>query len=65
MIRPLGVDLSLGESVVDEVRAIREMIDAEVEHDLARLADRARQTSQAVRQEFQMRTATVPDYPNA
>jgi hypothetical protein len=60
MTKAVKTDPQLGESVVDEVRAIREAIDEEVGHDVARLAERARRVSDAVRREFGMRTAKLP-----
>ena len=53
----------LGESVVDEVRAIREAIDEEVGHDVAKLAAEARRASEAVRREFGMKAAQLPLSP--
>jgi hypothetical protein len=35
----------LEDPIVDEVRAVREAIDAEVGHDVAKLAERARRSS--------------------
>ncbi len=60
MIEPMPSSSELGESVVDEVRAIREAIDAEVGHDVARLAERARRIGEAVRREFNMKAAKLP-----
>ena len=60
MTKAVKTDPQFGESVVDEVRAIRETIDEEVGHDVARLAERARRVSDAVRREFGMRTAKLP-----
>lgn len=53
-------DPQTGESVVGEVRAIREAIDDEVGHDMTRLAERARRVSAEVRREFGMKVATLP-----
>jgi hypothetical protein len=50
----------LGESVVDEVRAIREAIDEEVGHDVARLVERARCVSEDVRRRYGMKVAQLP-----
>ena len=63
MINPTRSSPQLGESVVDEVRAIREAIDEEVGHDVARLAEYARQASEAVRRELGMKIATLPLLP--
>ena len=60
MMNPAKTGLQLGESVVDEVRAIREAIDEEVGHNVARLAAQARQVSEAVRREFGMKVARLP-----
>lgn len=57
------VDPRLGESVVDEVRAIREAIDQEVGHDVSKLAIEARRASDAVRREFGMTAAQLPLSP--
>jgi len=59
MMNPTKIDPKLGESVVDEVRAIREAIDEEVGHDVARLAAQARQVSEVVRREFGMKVADI------
>ena len=63
MNNPTRSSPQLGESVVDEVRAIREAIDEEVGHDVARLAEYARQASDAVRRELGMKIATLPLLP--
>lgn len=49
-----------GESVVDEVRAIREAIDEEVGHDVRRLGEQVRRNSEAIRREFGLRVAKLP-----
>jgi len=46
--------------VVEEVRAVREAIDKEVGHDVARLADEARRASAAIQREFGMKSVTLP-----
>jgi hypothetical protein len=48
---------TLGESVVDEVRAIREAIDEDVGHDMRRLADRARRAGEEVRRQYGLKAA--------
>lgn len=63
MKMPEKVDQRLGESVVDEVRAIREAIDQEVGHDVAKLAVEARRASDAVRREFGMKATQLPLSP--
>ncbi len=50
-------ETALGESVVDEVRAIREAIDKEAGHDLRLLAERARRTSEDVRRQYGLKAA--------
>jgi len=65
MMNPTKIDPQLGESVVDEVRAIREAIDEEVGHDMARLAAQARQVSETVRHEFGMKVARLPLPPQS
>ena len=49
----------LGDSCVDEVRAIREAIDAAVGHDVGRLAEQSRAAAEKVRREFGL-TAAPP-----
>ena len=56
MIHHGRIDTDLGESVVDEVRAIREALDREFGHDVERLAEAARRRSEEVRREFGMRS---------
>ena len=60
MTRPSTASPPLGESVVDEVRTIREAIDAEVGHDLQRLAELARRTSEQVRRTYGLNVAALP-----
>lgn len=50
----------LGESVVDEVRAIREALDEEAGHDVTKLAEMARRASDQVRREFGFKSAQLP-----
>lgn len=52
-------ETTLGESVVDEVRAIREALDAEVWHEVEKLAEAARQKSEQVRREFGFKVADL------
>ena len=52
--------VELGESVVDEVRRIRESIDAEVGHDLRKLAERARRAGEDVRKRYGMKLGESP-----
>lgn len=59
MSSQIDFETRLGESVVDEVRAIREAIDEEVGHDIARLAAEARRRSEEIRREFGMRVAEL------
>ena len=49
----------LGESVVSEVRRIRDALDVEAGHDLARLAEMARQASARIRKEYGMKVASL------
>lgn len=60
--RPVG---ELGESVVDEVRMIRETVDAEHRHDVRRLAEHARRVSEQIRREFGMKVAETPSTEDA
>lgn len=55
--------ITLGESVVDEVRAIRQALDEEVDHDIARLASRARQAGEEIRRQYGMKVAQLPPGP--
>lgn len=50
----------LGESAVDDVRAVREAIDEEVGHDLRKLVEQARRKSAEVRQQYGMIVAESP-----
>lgn len=59
MIQHASKETPLGESVVDEVRAIREALDAEVGHDVEKLAEAARQRSAQIRREFGFKTADL------
>lgn len=59
MIDKSESDSALGESVVDEVRAIREAIDAESDHDIRKLAEQARRVSEQVRREYGMKVAEI------
>jgi hypothetical protein len=54
------VESILGESVVEEVRAIREAIDREVGHDIRRLAARAQAISEKIEEEFGLTVAVPP-----
>ncbi len=49
----------LDDSVVSEVRAIREALDAEAKHDLTRLVERTREVAESVRKERGMKLADV------
>lgn len=49
-----------GESVVDEVRALRARLEAEAGNDLRKLAEEARRTSQRIRSELGMTVAALP-----
>ena len=60
MTRPSTAGPPLGESVVDEVRSIREAIDAEVGHDVQKLAEQARRASQEVRRAYGLEVAELP-----
>lgn len=60
MPEPSSKPTDLGESVVDDVRAIREAIDEEVDHDPRLLAERARKAAESVRREYGMKTAELP-----
>lgn len=51
----------LGESVVDEIREIRETIDREVDHDVRRLAQTAREVSAQVSAQYGLRQALPSD----
>ncbi|NOT02158.1 MAG: hypothetical protein HOP29_16225 [Phycisphaerales bacterium] len=50
----------LGESVVDEVRAIREKIDAEVGHDIGRLAELVNRRGEEICREYGLTRAEMP-----
>lgn len=50
-IHPAPDTIELGESVVDEVRAIREALDQAVGHDVRRLAEQAREVGERIRRE--------------
>ncbi len=63
MIDKSGTNSTLGEPVVDEVRSIREAIDAEAGHDIRKLADQARRVSEEVRRKYGMKPAEPPN-PN-
>ena len=65
MIKNPKASTPLGESVVDEVRAIREAIDEEVGHDLGRLAELARRKSSEIMSRYGMKRAEVPAPPCA
>ncbi len=60
MIDKSETNSTLGESVVDEVRSIREAIDAEAGHDIRKLAEQARGASERVRREYGMKVAESP-----
>ncbi len=60
MTNPTTTNGGPGESVVDEVRAIRATIDAEAGHDIRKLAEQARQVSEGVRREYGMKVAEIP-----
>lgn len=63
MTSPIQADSELGESVVDEVRIIRTAIDAEVGHDLRKLAEQARRVSRDIRERYQMVAADLTPSP--
>ncbi len=60
MIDKSGTNSTLGESVVDQVRSIREAIDAEAGHDIRKLAEQARRVSEQVRRKYGMKVAELP-----
>jgi len=60
MMRPISGLSPLGESAVDDVRAIRAAIDEEVNHELDRLAALIRRNSDAIREEFKLKSAAAP-----
>ena len=47
--------------IVDEVRAVREAIDEEVGHDVAKLAERARRIGEQYRRKHGLRDANLPN----
>ncbi len=49
MTNPTATNSGPGESVVDEVRAIRAKTDAEAGHDIRKLAEQTRWVSEAIR----------------
>lgn len=53
-------ETELGESVVEEVRAVREALDLEVGHDVVKLAEAARRVGEEVRRQYGMTVATTP-----
>jgi hypothetical protein len=61
VMNPTTTNGGPGESVVDEVRAIRETIDAEAGHDIRKLAQQARRVSEEVRREYGMKVAEIPE----
>ena len=54
-------EAKLGESVVDEIREIREALDREVDHDVHRLAQTAREASAQVSARFGLKPALQSD----
>ena len=55
-------DEDLGRNwIVDEVRAVREAIDEEVGHDVAKLAERARRIGEQYRRKHGLRDANLPN----
>ncbi len=60
MTNPTTTNGGPGEWVVDEVRAIRATIDAEAGHDIRKIAEQARQASEAVRRKYGMNVAEIP-----
>ena len=52
----------LGESVVAETRAVREIIDAEVGHDVRRLAQAASKNGEGIRNRLRMELAEVCEH---
>ena len=50
----------LEDPIVDEVRAVREAIDEEVSHDVARLAERARRIGEEYRRTHGIAAVAIP-----
>lgn len=64
MTNPAATNGGPGESVVDEVRAIRAKIDAEAGHDIRKLTEQARWAIAAVRRGYGMNVAETPIGPS-
>jgi hypothetical protein len=59
------IDEQLGESVVDEVRAIREELDGRAGHDVRKLAAYAQRAGETIRRKNGMTLAKLPIRPEA
>lgn len=51
----------INDLIVDEVRRVREAIDEEVGHDVAKLAERARRIGEEYRRKNGFKSAELPD----
>jgi hypothetical protein len=60
METPKTVD-RLEDPIVDEVRAVREAIDEELGHDVAKLAERARRIGEEYRRMHGVAAVAIPD----
>ncbi len=58
-------DDRLEDPIVDEVRAVREAIDEEVGHDIARLAERARRIGEEYRRTHEVPAVEMPEKSGA
>jgi hypothetical protein len=59
-MRPFETAEQLEDPIVDEVRAVREAIDEEVDHDVARLAERARRIGEEYRRTHKVAAVELP-----
>ncbi|HOB73094.1 MAG TPA: hypothetical protein PKG54_01085 [Phycisphaerae bacterium] len=62
-MKPVEITDRLEDPIVDEVRAVREAIDEEVGHDIAKLAERARRAGEEYRRTHQVPAVNVPSAP--
>ncbi len=60
-MNPASAKQRLSDPIVEEVRAIREALDAEVGHDVAKLAERARQAGEAYRRQQGLEPVELPE----
>lgn len=59
-MKPIETADRLEDPIVDEVRAIREAIDEEVGHDIAKLAERARRIGEEYRRTHKVAIVQIP-----